>query len=85
MKNSVFSQKIYSFLLAAYRWYLQTPERSLDEAYKAALKIKEIEDEHFNGNKIDCDSAIYSNSVMDYFESDLKKQLKIAQDAADRV
>ncbi|MCW5317594.1 proton extrusion protein PcxA [Nostoc sp. KVJ3] len=79
MKNSVFSQKIYSFLLAAYRWYLQTPERSLHEAYDAALKIKEIEDKHFNGNKIDIDSATYSNSVMDYFESDLNKLLKIAK------
>ncbi|MEH1943245.1 MAG: proton extrusion protein PcxA [Nostoc sp.] len=79
MKNSVFSQKIYSFLLAAYRWYLQTPERSLHEAYDAALKIKEIEDKHFNGNKIDIDSAMYSNSVIDYFESDLKKLLKTAR------
>ncbi|WP_422394184.1 proton extrusion protein PcxA [Nostoc flagelliforme] len=76
MKNSVFSQKIYSFLLDSYRWYLQTPERCLHQAYDAALKIKEIEDKHFNGNKIDIDSAMYSNSVMDYFESDLKKLLK---------
>jgi hypothetical protein len=79
MKNSVFSQKIYHFLLAAYRWYLQTPERSLDEAYQAALKIKEIEDKHFNGNKIDVDLSRYSNSVMDYFDSDLKKLLKMAR------
>ncbi|WP_199784815.1 proton extrusion protein PcxA [Nostoc sp. 'Lobaria pulmonaria (5183) cyanobiont'] len=79
MKNSVFSQKIYSFLLAAYRWYLQTPERSLNQAYDAVLKIQEIEDKHFNGNKIDIDSAMYSNSVMDYFESDLNKLLKIAR------
>ncbi|MEH1797994.1 MAG: proton extrusion protein PcxA [Nostoc sp.] len=79
MKNSVFGQKIYSFLLAAYRRYLQTPERSLHEAYDAALKIQEIEDKHFNGNKIDIDSATYSNSVMDYFESDLNKLLKIAR------
>ncbi|MCC5659544.1 proton extrusion protein PcxA [Nostoc sp. XA010] len=76
MKNSVFSQKIYSFLLDTYRWYLQTPERSLNQAYDAALKIKEIEDKHFNGNKIDSDSAMYSNSVMDYFESDLQKLLR---------
>jgi hypothetical protein len=79
MKNFVFSQKIYSFLLAAYRWYLQTPERSLHQAYDAALKIKEIEDKHFNGNKIDTGSAMYSNSVMDYFESDLNKLLKTAR------
>ncbi|AUT01104.1 proton extrusion protein PcxA [Nostoc sp. CENA543] len=79
MQNSIFSQKIYPFLLSAYRWYLQTPERSLEEAYKAALKIKAIEDEYFNGNTIDFNSAIYSSSVMDYFESDIKKQLKLVR------
>lgn len=79
MKNSVFVQKIYSFLLDTYRWYLQTPERSLNQAYDAALKIKEIENKHFNGNKIDVDLAMYSNSVMDYFESDLNKLLKTAK------
>ncbi|HIK06464.1 MAG TPA: proton extrusion protein PcxA [Trichormus sp. M33_DOE_039] len=79
MQNSIFGQKIYPFLLSAYRWYLQTPERSLDEAYKAALKIKSIEDEYFHGNPIDFNSAIYSSSVMDYFESDIKKQLKLVR------
>lgn len=79
MRNSVFSQKIYAFLLSAYRWYLLTPERSLEEAYQTALKIKEIEDQHFNGNKIAPDSAIYSSSVMDYFEANLKKLLKNAR------
>ena len=76
MKNFVFSQKIYSFLLAAYRWYLLTPERSLDEAYQTALKIKEIEDKHFHGQKISPESVMYTSSVMDYFLSDLKKLLK---------
>ncbi|WP_026104442.1 proton extrusion protein PcxA [Anabaena sp. PCC 7108] len=79
MRNSVFSQKIYSFLLTAYKWYLQTPDRSLEEAYQTALKIKEIEDQHFNGNKISSDPAIYSSSVMDYFEIELKKLLKKAR------
>jgi CemA family len=79
MKNSNIGQKIYNFLWATYRWYLKTPERSLDEAYKSALEIKAIEEEHFNGNKIDNDSGLYSSSVMEYFESDLKKQLKNAR------
>ncbi|MFN7851082.1 MAG: proton extrusion protein PcxA, partial [Dolichospermum sp.] len=51
MENTVFSQKIYPFLLAAYKRYLLTPERALDTAYQAAIQIKEIEDKHFNGNK----------------------------------
>jgi hypothetical protein len=79
MENTVFSQKIYPFLLAAYRWYLLTPERSLDTAYQAAIKIKEIEDKHFNGNKIDSEFTMHSASVMDYFQGDLQKLLKTVQ------
>ncbi len=77
MNYSVLSQKIYNVLVKTYKWYLRTPERSLDEAYKAALQIKAIEAEHFNGSKIDSAAAIHSSSVMDYFELDLKKQLRI--------
>ncbi len=76
MIKSIYSQKIYPFLLRAYVWYLRTPERSLNEAYKTALQIQAVENEHFNGKKISRDTGRYSSSVMDYFESDLKKQLK---------
>lgn len=76
MKRSDFTQKIYSYLLTAQQWYLKTPERSLDEAYKAALVIKAIEDESFNGKKIAPESATYGSSVMAYFQSELDKQLK---------
>lgn len=79
MKNFAVSQKIYSYLVKAYQWYLRTQERSLDEAYKAALQIKAIEDEHFNGKKIEVNSVAYSSSVIDYFETDLKKLLRIVR------
>ncbi len=75
MKNPSFLQKLYSYLLTSGQWYLGTPERSLDEAYKAALLIKAMEDEHFNGNKI-APNANYGSSVMAYFDSELKKHLK---------
>lgn len=77
MNNSGLNQKIYSFLWSAYERYLRTPERSLNKAYDAALKIQKIENEHFNGNKIDSNSTTYSSSIIYYFESDLKKELKI--------
>ncbi|BCL38549.1 proton extrusion protein PcxA [Nostoc sp. MS1] len=79
MRNTIFDEKVYPYLLSLYRWYLRTPERSLEEAYKAALNIRALENEHFNGNKIDLDSPIYSSSVMDYFAADLAQQLKIAR------
>ena len=76
MKNSDWGQEIYSFLLSAYKRYLKTPERSLEEAYKAALQIKSIEENYFNGSKIASESTQYSRSIVDLFESDLKKYLK---------
>jgi hypothetical protein len=77
MNYSVFSQKIYNALLKAYKWYLQTPERSLEKAFQAASEIKAIEEEHFNGQKIGSPSASYSSSALDYFNVDLKKLLRI--------
>lgn len=76
LKRYPFTQKFYSYLVTAQQWYLQTPERSLDEAYKAALVIKAMEDEHFNGKRIAPESASYGDSVLAYFQSELKKQLK---------
>src|SRR6476469_3957745 len=78
MKNTFFTQ-IESYLRQANQWYLETPERSLDQAYKAALKIKSIEDEHFDGKKISPAHSEYGESVISYFKSDLDKYLKTAK------
>ncbi|MDV2996213.1 MAG: Proton extrusion protein PcxA [Chroococcidiopsis sp. SAG 2025] len=76
MRNYSWTQKIYAFLRSAQQWYFDTPERSLDEAYKAALLIKTIEDEHFGGRKISPEFASFGRNTMTMFESDLKKHLK---------
>jgi hypothetical protein len=64
-----------SIFRTANQWFFGTPERALDQAYRAALMIKAIEDEHFNGKKISASSGEYSDSVISYFEADLKKYL----------
>ncbi|AFZ02104.1 proton extrusion protein PcxA [Calothrix sp. PCC 6303] len=78
MNNLSLSQKLYFYLVSLYKWYLRTPQRSLDEAYQAALQIKGIEDEHFHGNQINLDFTINS-SVSGYFAADLRKNLKIVR------
>jgi CemA family len=78
MNNLSLSQKLYSYLVSLYKWYLRTPQRSLEEAYQAALHIQKIENEHFQGNKINIDITINS-SVSDYFAVDLRKNMKIVR------
>lgn len=76
MKKSSWFQNIYSYLLSAQQWYMHTPERSLDEAYQAALLIQAMEDEYFEGQPIPAQSERYGSSVMAYLHSELNKFLK---------
>ncbi len=78
MKTSTWIQ-LKQLFRNANQWFRDTPERALDQAYDAALRIKAIEDEHFQGQKISKESAEYGERVMSYFESELKKCLNIIQ------
>ena len=57
------------------RWLSSTPERALDAAYRAAIKIKAIEDDHFEGQIIAASSVDYSDSVIKVFKNDLNSYL----------
>ncbi len=59
------------------KWFLDTPQRALLLAYEAALRIRDIENKHFNGKEISDVSTEYNNSVVSYWESLLEKNLKI--------
>lgn len=71
--------KLGAIVRATRHWFSDTPERALDQAYKAALMIKAIEDEHFNGQRICAESAEHGDSVVFLFQADLKKYLKTAK------
>ncbi len=56
-------------------WVKNTPERAVDDAFESAVKIKTIEEENFNSNKIANDGS-FSRSVFSVFEIQLQKYLK---------
>jgi hypothetical protein len=65
-------------LLGAFRqWFTKTPDRALNQAYEAALKIRQLEDNHFNGNPISPSYGNYSPSSYRLLQRDLKKYLSI--------
>ena len=49
--------KLQDIFNAGRRWLSATPERALDAAYRAAIRIKAIEDDHFNGQIVSTTSA----------------------------
>lgn len=77
--TAFYSNQFKQFWSHTNQWFRDTPERALDQAYDAALKIRALEQEHFKGEKITSESAEYSERVIAYFNSELKKYLKIIQ------
>ncbi|MEL6350161.1 MAG: proton extrusion protein PcxA [Cyanobacteria bacterium J06627_28] len=59
------------------QWFSKTPERALDQAYEAALKICQIEDNYFDGNPIDENYGSYSRSAQRLLNKDRRKYLSI--------
>ena len=58
------------------QWFTGTPERALEQAYRAAEKIKVIEEQHFDGKKVSADSGNYGTSVVTYFTTEVKGYLQ---------
>jgi CemA family len=77
--ESFLANKFGQYWARANQWFYRTADRALDEAYKAALKIKAIEDEHFGGSKIAIVTEYNNNQVATYFQNDLNKYLNIAR------
>ncbi|MEH2178042.1 proton extrusion protein PcxA [Nostoc sp.] len=83
MKNSLsrtaklLRQNFQKYLRSLNRWFLDTPERALLEAYQAAQRIKNIETEHFDSKKISSQSVKYTENVMSYWQVYLNKNLTI--------
>ncbi|MEO1593027.1 MAG: proton extrusion protein PcxA [Cyanobacteria bacterium J06632_22] len=58
------------------QWLNQTPDRALEQAYGAALKIKQIEDNYFDGNAIAQGYGSYGESAYSYFRSEVDRELR---------
>ncbi len=59
------------------QWFFGTPDRSLDQAYEAALKIRQIEENYFDGNPIEPGNGTFSASSYRILQRDRRKYLSI--------
>ncbi|WNZ43863.1 proton extrusion protein PcxA [Leptolyngbya boryana CZ1] len=76
MNNNSLLSQLRNYVRRAEQWYLETPDRALDQAYDAALKIRAIENEHFGGQKISPRATQLRGNALAYFEKDLQKYLR---------
>ncbi len=76
LKKSLF-EKLQQNWRFVNKWFLDTPQRSLLLAYEAALKIRDIEDKHFQGKKISLESTQNTANILSYWQAELEKNLKI--------
>ncbi|WP_367580213.1 proton extrusion protein PcxA [Nostoc sp. PCC 7107] len=78
IKNSdLLLQKVSEYWEAMKQWFMNTPERSLTQAYEAAQKIRNIEIEYFNGQIIATASVNETPNVISYWQSILTQNLTI--------
>ncbi|BAY19443.1 CemA family protein [Anabaenopsis circularis NIES-21] len=78
IKNSdLLLQKVSEYWEVMKQWFINTPERSLAQAYEAAQKIRNIEIEHFNCQIIAATSVNETPNVMSYWQSILTQNLTI--------
>ncbi|MGB3760571.1 MAG: proton extrusion protein PcxA, partial [Rivularia sp. (in: cyanobacteria)] len=75
-RKSLFQQLQQNWRFVS-KWFLDTPQRSLLIAYEAALRIRDIEEKHFNGGKISSESTEHTANVLSYWQAELEKNLKI--------
>jgi CemA family len=78
-QEDLLTKKLKGRLGSANHWFSQTPDRALEQAYQAALKIKSIEDKHFQGGEISTDSANCSDYLMSFVRVDFEKELSVAK------
>ncbi|MCT7966917.1 proton extrusion protein PcxA [Laspinema sp. D1] len=77
MKKHKYSSNQTGFFTSVKQWLIETPNRSLELAYQAAVNIQEIEKKYFNSQRISPENSSYGQNVFSVHEADLKRNLSI--------
>ncbi len=61
------------------QWFSDPPEKILEQAYRAALTIKVVEDEYFDQQPVKPENSSYSEQVIAYFQDEVNQNLQVAK------
>ena len=71
--------QLRAFFRNAGQWLFKSPDQSLEQAYEAALTIKKIEDDYFDGQPIDQGNSEYGDSAYRYIQGEVKRNILLIQ------
>jgi hypothetical protein len=77
MKKHKYSSNQTGFFTSIKQWLIETPTRSLELAYQAAVNIQGIEKKYFNSQRISPENSNCGQAVFSVHEADLKRNLSI--------
>ncbi len=67
--------QLRAFFRNAGQWLFKSPDQSLDQAYEAALGIKKIEDDYFDGKPITPENGDYGSSAYRYIQGEVERNI----------
>jgi hypothetical protein len=68
--------KLTSLWRQTTHWLGGNPERHLDQAFRSAASVKEIEDQYFGGKKISAQNSDYGAGALAYFNAEVNRHLQ---------
>jgi hypothetical protein len=69
--------KLPNLFQIALQWFFGTPERAINQAYRAAVKIKDIEDQHFGGNRVSREFSPYGDTAFQSLRAEVRGYLQV--------
>ncbi|MBX2865533.1 MAG: proton extrusion protein PcxA [Leptolyngbyaceae cyanobacterium MAG.088] len=67
--------QLRAFFRNAGQWLFKSPDQSLEQAYEAALAIKKIEDDYFDGKPIAPENSDYGDSAYRYIQGEVERSI----------
>ncbi len=69
--------QLRAFFRNAGQWLFKSPDQSLDQAYEAALAIKKLEDDYFDGKPIAQENSEYGDSAYRYIQGEVERNIVV--------
>ncbi|MEA5466653.1 proton extrusion protein PcxA [Leptothoe sp. PORK10 BA2] len=71
--------QLRAFFRNAGQWLFKSPNQSLEQAYEAALAIKKIEDDYFDGKPIAQANSDYGESAYRYIQGEVERHILLVK------